>query len=100
MMLVPSSFPLPPQGPVALPGQVQVLFITLSTDDYGWVLDKITRWFADRPEVRLVDHGLSDKVGLGCLILEWHGRDVDPLFHAILREEALVADYCVYTRGL
>lgn len=101
--LVPYSFniatlPRSPQGRV-LPDQTQGVYITLSTD-YQFVLNKMVGWFSDRDEVELVDHGLSDKVGLGYTILEWTECEVDQLSLAILRDEETVADYTVYTRDV
>jgi hypothetical protein len=57
-------------------------------------------WFAGRDEIDLVDTGLSDKVGLGYLILEWDECEIDTLFLAILRDEEIVADYTTYIHDL
>jgi hypothetical protein len=57
-------------------------------------------WFRDRDEIELIDHGISDKVGRGYIILEWTECEVDPLFLAILRDEDTVEDYTVYIRDL
>lgn len=89
------------QGPEEeLPGQCQGVYITLKSPDYQFLLNKITGWFRDRDEVELVDHGTSDKIGLGYIILEWTECTVDRLFPAILRDEEIVVDYTVYTRSL
>lgn len=81
-------------------GTVQGVVITLLAEDETRLnlLSKIGYWFADRPEVSLVDHGLTDKRGLRYIILEWDGYEVDPLFTAILDEESLIEDFTVYTR--
>lgn len=104
MDIVPSSFSLatlpPSPQTTVLPDQAQGVYITLTSPDYQFILNKMIGWFRDRDEVELIDHGTSDKVGLGYIILEWEGRDVDPLFLAILRDEETVADYTVYTRDL
>jgi hypothetical protein len=101
--IVPYSFNVAtlPQVPrlVTMPGQAQGVYIILP-DDYQFILSKVMSWFAGRDEVELVDHGVSDKVGLGYIIMEWSECDVDPLFLAILRDEESVADYTVYTRDL
>lgn len=86
------------QGNV-LPGQAQGVYITFSAD-YQFILNKMIGWFSERDEVELVDHGFSDKMGLGYIILEWFECEVDQLFLAILRDEEIVADYTVYTRDL
>jgi hypothetical protein len=57
-------------------------------------------WFAGREEIDFVDTGISDKVGLGYIILEWMECEIDLLFLAILRDEEIVADYTIYTRDL
>lgn len=105
MNLVPYSFTgtmttLPQSGSGLLPGQVQGVYITLISTDYQFILNKIIGWFRDREEVELIDHGISDKQGLGYLILEWGECEVDRLFCDILRDEEIVADYSVYTRDL
>jgi hypothetical protein len=102
MNIVPYSFNAislaPPQGG-RLPGQTQGVYITVP-DDYQFILNKIIGWFSDRDEVELIDHGISDKLGLGYIILEWDEREIDQLFLAILRDEEAVSDYTVYTRDL
>ncbi len=102
MGVVPHSFNSSVQYPHTrqpeLPGQVQGVYITLHPDARFAILGKITGWFAGRPEIDLVDSGLSDKVGLGYIILEWVEREIDQLFLAILRDEEIVADYTVYIR--
>lgn len=105
MNLVPYSFAgtataLPQSQGSPLLNQVQGVYITLSSPEYQFILNKIIGWFAGRDEVELIDHGTSDKVGLGYIIVEWYEREVDQLFLAILRDEEIVADYSVYTRDL
>ncbi len=105
MGLVPYTFkgiteyPRSQQVP-AIPGQAQGVYITLASTDFQFILNKIIGWFRDRDEVELVDHGVSDKQGLGYIILEWTECEVDQLFCDILRDEEIVADYTVYTRDL
>jgi hypothetical protein len=101
--LVPYSFNivmLPQSQGAVLPGQAQGVYISLSSTDYQFILNKMIGWFRDRDEVELVDHGTSDKVGLGYIILDWTECEVDRLFLDILRDEELVSDYTVYTRDL
>ncbi len=87
------------QQPVT-PGQVQGVYIALHPDHRALILSKISGWFAGRPEIDLVDTGISDKAGLGYIILEWMEREIDQLFLAILRDEEIVADYTVSIRDL
>jgi hypothetical protein len=106
MGLVPHSFdgimeyPRAGQHLSALPGQAQGLYITLASPDFQFILNKMIGWFRDRDEVELIDHGVSDKQGLGYIILEWTECAVDQLFCDILRDEDLVADYTIYMRDL
>lgn len=83
-----------------LPGKAQGVYITLHPDVLDDTAEKMAGWFRDRAEVEIVDVGTSDKVGLGFLIIEWLECEVDPLFLAILRDEAVVGDYTVYGRML
>ena len=48
----------------------------------------------------LVDTGLSDKVGLGYILLEWMECEIDQLFLAFLRDEESIADYTTYIHEL
>jgi hypothetical protein len=80
------------------PGHTQGVYISLHPDHYELILGKIIGWFEGRPEIDLVDTGVSDKLGLGYIILEWIEHAIDQLFLAILRDEEIVADYCVYIR--
>ncbi len=84
----------------ASPGQAQGCYITLHPDAVDAIAEKIAGWFAGRPEITIVDVGVSDKAGLGFLLIEWLECVIDPLFLAILRDEELVGDYTVYGRNL
>ncbi len=95
-----TAYPSSRQQVSTLPGQVEGVYITLSSTDYQFILNKIVGWFADRDEIELIDHGVSDKQELGYIILEWEECAVDQLFIAILRDEETVEDYTVYTRNL
>ncbi len=98
--LVPYSFNtdvLPQTQPGdTLPGQFQGVHFTVSTD-IDFLLGKIEQWFEDRDEVILVDSGTTAQ-GLGFIILEWEGYEIDRLFLAILQNEESIEDYTVYTR--
>jgi hypothetical protein len=104
MQLVPYSFDNVTEYPrtqqPATPGQNQGVYITLHPEHQETILAKIMGWFAGRAEIDLVDTGISDKVGLGYIILEWIECEIDQLFLAILRDEEIVADYTAYTRDL
>ncbi len=105
MDIVPYSFnitTLPRQSRRGgeLPGQTQGIYIALTSTDYQFILNKIIGWFRDCDEVELIDHGVSDKQGLGYIILEWEECEVDRLFLNILRDEEIVEDYTIYTRSL
>ena len=92
-----------PQSQASLPviaGQAQGVYITLSPFVLDDISEKITGWFAGREEIDIVDVGVSDKQGLGFLIIEWLECEIDQLFLAILRDEELVGDYTVYGRNL
>lgn len=104
MRLIPYSFSRAPEYPytqqLETPGQTQGVYISLHPDHYELILAKIIGWFAGRPEIDLVDTGVSDKFELGYIILEWIEHAIDQLFLAILRDEEIVADYIVYIRDL
>ena len=104
MQLVPYSFneviEYPRTQQPATPGQIQGVYITLDPEHREAILDKIMGWFAGRDEIDLVDTGISDKMGLGYIILEWDECEIDQLFLAILRDEEIVADYTTYSHDL
>ena len=78
------------------PGVVQGVHFIMAPDDREWIFEKIEQWFAERDDVGIVDTGLSDKQGVGYIILEWYAYEVDPLFIAILTHDELIEDYTVY----
>ena len=94
-----TEYPRSQQLP-ALPGQAQGVYIILHPDVVDDITAKIARWFAGREEIDIVDVGVSDKQGLGFLIIEWLECEIDQLFLAILRDKELVGDYTVYGRNL
>lgn len=91
-----------PQGQraLAVPGQIQGIYITLHPEVLDDISEKMARWFQGRPEVDIVDVGTSDKRGLGFIIIEWIEYEIDPLFLAILHDEETVGDYTLYGRAL
>jgi hypothetical protein len=104
--LVPSSFngiAEYPRSQASLPtiaGQAQGVYITLSPFVVNDISEKIAGWFAGREEIAIVDVGVSDKQGLGFLLIEWMECEIDPLFLAILRDEEMIGDYTVSGRTL
>ena len=88
------------QQVLTIPGQVQGIYITLSPFVLDAISEKIAGWFRGREEIDIVDVGVSDKQGLGFVIIEWLECEIDQLFLAILRDEELVGDYTVYGRNL
>jgi hypothetical protein len=88
------------QRALTLPGHAQGVYIMLHPDAVDDIAAKIEGWFEGRPEVEIVDVGVSDKRGLGFLLIEWIACEIDPLFLAILRDEETVADYTTYGRTL
>lgn len=103
MNLVPFSFTATPELPSSElapvePGTRQGVHFTIEADQRQWFFDKIDAWFAKRLEVVIVDTGISDKQGVGYVLLEWIDCQVDRLFIDILRSEEMVIDFTVYTR--
>jgi hypothetical protein len=88
------------QQVLTIPGQAQGIYITLHPDVLDAISEKIAGWFRGREEIDIVDVGVSDKQGLGFVIIEWLECEIDQLFLAILRDEELVGDYTVYGRNL
>ena len=86
--------------PLTCPGHAQGVYITLHPDVFEDISSKIERWFDGRAEIDIVDVGVSDKQGLGFMIIEWLECEIDQLFLAILRDEELVGDYTTYGRIL
>lgn len=82
------------------PGMAQGVYITIHPDLLEDLSERMQRWFEGRSEVSVVDVGTSDKQGLGFIILEWMEHEIDPLFLAILRDEAMFGDYTTYGRTL
>ncbi len=76
------------------------MYITLSPVVLNDISEKMAGWFAGRDEVVIVDVGVSDKQGLGFIMIEWMECEIDSLFLAILRDEEIVDDYTVYGRSL
>lgn len=100
--IVPYSFNLPSlpknkQAQPLEPGTLQGVFVVVAPDDQEWILEKFKQWFAERDDVSILDYGISDKRGLGYVLLEWQEYEVDPLFLSILKHEDVVGDFTVYT---
>ncbi len=102
--LIPYSFNTPvlpaPQQVQVLPGRYQAIhFTTVSPDVLDLILSRIERWFEDRDEVILVDHGVSGS-GLGFMVMEWEECAIDPLFISILKHDDMIDDFSIYTRDM
>ena len=80
----------------ATPGEIHGVYILLHPDHREMALQRFLGWFTGREEIVLVDTGLSDKVGLGYILLEWMECEIDQLFLAFLRDEESIADYTTY----
>lgn len=104
MQMVPYSFNGVTTYPRAVtsvtPGQNQGVYISLRPEHREMILDTIMRWFRGREDIDLVCTGVSDKVGLGYIILEWVECEIDQLFLDILGSEDVFADYTTYVRDL
>ncbi|MGH2481958.1 MAG: hypothetical protein ACRDHW_20085 [Ktedonobacteraceae bacterium] len=72
--------------------------ITFQPQQMDFLTSKIETWFEDRDEVLWVESGVSQKAEQGYIILEWEGREIDPLFLAILRDDENIMDYLLYDR--
>lgn len=104
MGVIPYSFNtavLPaPQQVQEIPSRYQAIhFTTVSPDVQELILSRIERWFEDRDEVILVDHGVSGS-GLGFIVMEWEECAIDPLFISILKHDDMIDDFCIYTRDM
>jgi len=104
MGVIPYSFNTPvlpaPTQVQETPGQYQAIhFTTVSPDVLDLILSHIERWFEDRDEVILVDHGVSGS-GLGFIVMEWEECTIDPLFISILKHDDMIDDYSIYTRDM
>ncbi len=97
--IVPYGFTLdllPERFEPALEGTSQGVFFTFEADRLASLLEILERWFEARDEVILVDYGTTDKQGLGCIVMEWEGCEVDILFQDILRTDPMIIDYTIY----
>lgn len=100
MLPVPYSFQSPAlpaeQSQPLQEGQRQGVHFTFPAEHAEYLLGKLRTWFADRDEVILVAHGTTDKEGLGFIILEWDGCEINYLFLAVLRDEDMIEDLSIY----
>jgi hypothetical protein len=102
MELVPSFnrmkvLPKHKQAQPLEPDTLQGVYVVVAPDDQDWILQKFEQWFAERDDVSILDYGISDKRGIGYIMLEWQEYEVDPLFISILKHEEVVGDFTVYT---
>jgi hypothetical protein len=78
----------------------QGVFLTLDMDRLDNVVETFQVWFAEREDVLFVDQGETDKQGLGFLLMEWTGYEIDRLFLDILETTDCIEDYTTYARGV
>lgn len=102
--MIPYSFNTPvlpaPQQVQVLRGQYQGShFSTVNPEVLDLILSRLERWFEDRDEVILVDHGTTAS-GLGFIVMEWEECTIDPLFISILKHDEMIDDFSVYTRDM
>lgn len=96
--LIPYNRPYAPAPQVAIAG-AQGVFITVAESALDLIVETFERWFSDREDVIFVDSGTTDKKpGLGFLIMEWTGYEIDRLFLDILDSTDVVEDYTAYGR--
>lgn len=81
------------------PGHINGVYIVLSPD-YEGILHELSQWYVNRPEVRLADHGFSDKVGLGYIMIEWLECLPDQLLLDQLKSWQFILDFSAYQRDL
>jgi len=84
----------------ALPGMAQGVYITILPSAVDELVEQYSQWFAPYPEIRIVDHGTSDKQHLGFILCEWIACEIDRLFLTWLDQDERVGDYTVYGRDL
>lgn len=83
-----------------LPGHYQgIHFSTVNPDVLDLILSRLDRWFEDRDEVILVDHGITGS-GLGFIVMEWEERSIDPFFISILKHDEMIDDFSAYSRNM
>ena len=78
----------------------QGVFITLDLDRLDAVVETFQVWFSEREDVMFVDQGETDKQGLGFLLMEWTGYEIDRLFLDILDTSDFIEDYTAYGRSV
>ena len=80
------------------PGEYAGIHIFIDAHTLQRVLSLLESWFGHRDEIILCASGLSEKTGLGYVVLEWEHCQPDELFLTILTTEATFVDYCRYIR--
>lgn len=81
-------------------GGVQGVFITMERSAMDDCIPEFQAWFEERDEVRIVNFGTTDKQEDGCMVIEWDGYEIDPLFLTILEQRDEIIDFVVYGRNL
>ena len=84
---------------VAELGVVQGLLFTLDAQRVETTVAMIERWFEEIDQVVLISTGVSGKLEMGFVMMEWdEGYAVDTLFQSILKHDPSIVDYVVYAR--
>ncbi len=79
---------------------VEGVFFTFSSERLADLSALLQRWYRRRPYVTIVDYGTMDKSGLGYIIMEWDGHEVDELLIDIFDDEESIVDYTTYARDV
>jgi hypothetical protein len=94
-----TEYPVTANNLAETPGLDQGLYIVTREQDVEGIYEMLSRWFAQREDVQIVDYGTSDKQqGIGFLIMEWCECEPDQLFLDILDSEDAIVDYTRYSR--
>ena len=91
--------PLETQDSPETPG-VEGIFFTFPQEHLSDLASLMQRWFRRRPYVTIVDYGHMDKSGLGYIIMEWGGHEVDELLTDLFDDEERIVASTPYARDV
>jgi len=100
MDLIPygaSDFPVSATRPLRA-GLYQGVHLTCLEENLDQLREFFMRIFEERNEIILVNWGATVKQGLGYIIIEWDGCEVDQMFLDMLRSEEMFLDFSLYIR--
>ena len=86
---------IPTEGVNWTPGESQQVQFTCDPDHVSWITERLYQLFEGRDEVILVGSGLTEKLGLGFIMLQFDGCQMDPTFRRILETEQFIIDFSV-----